>query len=284
LWIKHNFDCEDKRLARSSLVHPQFICNRQICQEYELISMQIGECFMAGKNDSQRFTLKNVFSYFAVSAASHWKPMLVAAPLIGTALFLASGTQAQTSGSATPSAPTSASEPVTPIASPEAARRKGPKIKEKEAMDTSRVANPPATTDAATPTQTGVPVAPIDSPAAARTGRPKERDPTPTNDRVANPTPATEPVAQPTERRRKGPKERDDDLHDTSRIETPAPENQPAGRRKGPKPRTSSDHQGRTSATPLIIGALGAATALALVVSSGNAKPVVRDFQRSARI
>jgi hypothetical protein len=51
------------------------------------------------------------------------------------------------------------------------------------------------------------------------------------------------------------------------------PENQPAGRRKGPKPRTSSDHQGRTSATPLIIGAVGAATLLALVVSGGNDRP-----------
>jgi hypothetical protein len=228
---------------------------------------------MAIQQENRRFTLKGTIGALTESVASFWKPMFVAAPLIGTALFLASGTQAQTSGSATPSAPTSASEPVTPIASPEAARRKGPKIKVKEAMDTSRVANPPATTDPVTAAQTGAPVAPIDAPDAARRKGPKIKVKTPTNDSVAEPAPATEPVAQPTERRRKGPKERDDDLHDTSRIETPAPENQPAGRHKGPKPRTSSDHQGRTSATPLIIGALGAATALALVVSSGNDRP-----------
>lgn len=41
-------------------------------------------------------------------------------------------------------------------------------------------------------------------------------------------------------------------------------------RRKGPK--GDGDH-GRTPTTPLIIGALGAAAALALVVSGGNDRP-----------
>jgi hypothetical protein len=125
----------------------------------------------------------------------------------------------------------------------------------------------PATTDPATPTQTTAPVAPIDAPEAARTGRPKEKEKEATNDSVENLTPATEPVAQPTERRREGPK--GDGSH--GRTETPAPDTQPAGRRReGPK--GDVDH-GRTSTTPLIIGALGAATVLALVVSSGNDRP-----------
>jgi hypothetical protein len=227
---------------------------------------------MAIQHEEGGFELRSAISAMAESVASFWKPMVVAAPLIGTALFFASGTQAQTSGSVAPSSTTSASGPVAPIETAAAARRKGPKVKVKEAMDTSRVANPPATTDPVTPAQTGAPVAPIDAPEAARRKGPKIKVKE-ISTRVGEPTPATEPVAQPTERRRKGPKERDDPVLDTRRIETPAPETQPTGRRKGPKGDVGSDHQGRTSATPLIIGALGAATVLALVVSSGNDKP-----------
>jgi hypothetical protein len=237
---------------------------------------------MAMQQEKRLFALKNAFGALTESVAFFWKPMIVAAPLIGTALLFASGTFAQTSGGVAPTASASLSGPVAPIETAAAARRKGPKVKVKEAMDTSRVANPPTTTE------------PVAQPETARTGRPKERDPTPTNDRVAIPPTTTEPVAQPaerregpkgagssdaqglttpptdaqpTERRRNGPK--DDGGH--GRTETPAPDTQPAGRRReGPK--GAVDH-GRTSTTPLIIGALGAATVLALVVSSGNDRP-----------
>lgn len=57
---------------------------------------------MAIQHEKGRFALKNALSAMAESAASFAKPLLVAAPLIGTALFLASGTQAQTSASTTP--------------------------------------------------------------------------------------------------------------------------------------------------------------------------------------
>jgi hypothetical protein len=179
-----------------------------------------------------------------------------------------------------------------PVDASTAARRKGPKEKRKEA--TARVANP------STPgvPAADVPIAPIDAPDAARTGRPKEKEKEATNDSVASPPATTEPVAQPTERRRKGPKgavgsdaqglttpptdaqpterrrEGPKGAGSHGRTETPAPDTQPAERRKeGPKGDHSSDHQGRTSATPLIIGALGAATILALVVSDGNDRP-----------
>jgi hypothetical protein len=231
---------------------------------------------MAIQQETGGFALSSAISVMTESVASFWKPVLVAAPLIGTALSLASGTQAQTSGSATPSTSASATGPVAPIAAPEAARTGRPKIKTKTPMDTSRVANPPVAAE---------PVAPIDTPEAARTGRPKERDKTPTNDSVANPPATPEPVDQPTERRRKGPKERDDDLstrtgrpkerdptptNDRVANPLPAPEAERTGR--GAKPKGDVDH-GRTSSTPLIIGALGAATILALVVSSGNDRP-----------
>jgi hypothetical protein len=222
---------------------------------------------MAIQQENRRFTLKGTIGALTESVASFWKPMLVAAPLIGTALFFASGTNAQTSGNAVPSPTTAANGPVAPIETAAAARRKGPKIKEKEATN-YRVANPSTPGAPAA----DVPIAPIDAPESARTGRPKEKVKE-AGGRVASPPATTEPVAPPTERRRRGPKIRDDTPRDTSRIETPAPETQPTGRRKGPKGDVGSDHQGRTSATPLIIGALGAATALALVVSSGNDKP-----------
>jgi hypothetical protein len=260
--------------------------------------------------------------------ASLWKSAIVIAPLAVTALFLASGTQAQTSGSEAPSATTSANGPVAPIETAAAARRKGPKIKVKEATN-DRVANPPATTDAATPTQTGVPVAPIDAPEAARSKGPKIRDKVPML-RVENPNPVTEPVApidapdaarrggpkgggrdkelvgitatpavdvapaegrrkegpkgdsgsgrtaapatdtQPAARRKEGPKGAGSSDAQGRTEATPAPDAQPAGRRKGPK---GDVGHGRTSTTPLIIGALSAAAVLALVVSSGNDRP-----------
>jgi hypothetical protein len=237
---------------------------------------------MAIQQENRHFTLKSAIGALIESVTSHWKLLLVAAPLIGTALFLASGTQAQTSSSPAPSASTTANGPVAPIASPEAARRKGPKEKRKEA--TARVANP------STPgvPAADVPIAPIDAPDAARTGRPKEKEKEATNDSAASSSATTEPVTPPTERRRRGPKVRDDPVYDTSRTggrpkerdptptndrvanPLPAPEAERTGR--GAKPKGAVDH-GRASSTPLIIGALGAATILALVVSSGNDRP-----------
>lgn len=235
---------------------------------------------MAIQQETRRFTLKNAIGTLAESISSHWKPALVTAPMVGAALFLASGTQAQTSGSATPTVTTSANGPVAPIAAPEAARTGRPKIKTKTATN-DRVANPtPAGGPAA-----DAPVAPIASPEAARTGRPKERDKE-VSTRVAYPTPTADPVAQPTERRRRGPKERDDSVstrtgrpkerdptptNDRVANPTPAPATEPSGRRReGPK---GDVGHGRTSTTPLIIGALGAAAVLAVVVSSGNDRP-----------
>jgi hypothetical protein len=225
---------------------------------------------MAIKQENRRFTLKGTIGALAESVAALWKPMFVAAPLIGTALFLASGTQAQTSGSAAPSTSASASGPVTPIASPEAARRKGPKVKVKEAMDTSRVANPPATTDPVTAAQTGAPVAPIDAPDAAQRKGPKIKVKE-ISTRVGEPAPATEPVAQPTEKRRKGPKERDDDVLDTSRT---------GGRPKERDDDVSTSTKRSSATTPsrgsnLLLPALGGAAAIAaiIVATSGNDRP-----------
>jgi hypothetical protein len=209
------------------------------------------------------------------------------------------------------SATTTATGPVAPIETAAAARRKGPKIKEKEAMDTSRVANP---------STTGAPVAdspivPIAAPAAARTGRPKEKEKTATDtSRVANPPTTTEPVAQPTERRRKGPKERDDDVstrtgrpkerdptpmdtsrtggrpkerddtpHDTSRTggtdgsstapatTTPNPSGERAIRKNVVPKATSTKSRGSN----LLLPALGGAAAIAAIIAatSGNDRP-----------
>jgi hypothetical protein len=58
------------------------------------------------------------------SRSSIWKSAIVIAPLAATALFLATGTQAQTSGSTAPSNTSAASTSVTPIDAPAAARRK----------------------------------------------------------------------------------------------------------------------------------------------------------------
>ena len=218
---------------------------------------------MAIQQENGRFTLKNAFGVLRESLVSHWKPMIVAAPLFGTALFFASGTQAQTSGGAPSPAPT-ANGTVAPIASPEAARRKGPKVKVKDA--TARVANP---TPIGEPTA-DAPVAPIASPEAARTGRPKIRDKE-VSTRGANPATTTEPVATPEAERTGRPKERDPTpTNDRVADPTPTPEAERTGR--GAKPKGAGDH-GRTSTTPLIIGALGAAAVFALVVSSGNDRP-----------
>lgn len=221
--------------------------------------------------------------------AALWKSALVIAPLAGTALFLASGTQAQTSGSTTPPSQSADTATVVPKPAPVAARSKGPKLRDK----VDRVTGPSPTTDPATPAQTATPVAPIDAPDAARRGGPKGggRDKidtgrttaatpsdAPVEDRRkegpkgdvdhgrtdATPAPDSAPVE---ERRRVGPK----GAGESGRIEAPpAPDTQPAGR--GAKPKGAGGH-GRTATTPLIIGALGAATVLALVVSSGNERP-----------
>lgn len=204
------------------------------------------------------FALRSTISAVAESVASFWKPMIVAAPLIGTALFFASGTFAQTSGGVVPTASASSSGPVAPIETAAAARRKGPKVKVKEAMDTSRVANPPTTTE------------PVAQPEAARTGRPKERDPTPTNDSVASPPATTEPVAQPTERRRKGPKVRDDPVRDTSRTGRPK-ERDDSVRTHTKRSRATTPSRGSN----LLLPALGGAAAIAaiIVATSGNDRP-----------
>jgi hypothetical protein len=190
--------------------------------------------------------------------AALWKSALVIAPLAATALFLASGTQAQTSGSTAPPNPPAASTTVMPKPAPVAARSKGPKLRDK----VDRVTGPSPTTDPATPTQTATPVAPIDAPDAARKKGPKGRSGSGRTE--AAPEPDSAPVE---ERRREGPK----GDGESGRTEAPEPDTQPAGRRReGPK--GDVDH-GRTATTPLIIGALSAATVLALVVSGGNDRP-----------
>jgi hypothetical protein len=145
---------------------------------------------MAIQQEKGGVALRSAIGALTESVASFWKPMFVAAPLIGTALFFASGTNAKTSGNAVPSPTTAANGPVAPIETAAAARRKGPKIKEKEATN-DRVANPSATGAPAA----DVPIAPIGAPESARTGRPKESDKE-ISTRVAEPAPATELVAQ----------------------------------------------------------------------------------------
>ncbi len=221
---------------------------------------------MTIQQESRGFTLKNAIGIIAESISFLWKPAFVAAPLIGTALFFASGTHAQTSGSATPTVTTTANGPVAPIAAPEAARTGRPKIKTKTASDTSRVASPPTTTAPVT-----APIAPIASPEAARTGRPKERDKTPMDTgRAANPTPAADPVAQPSERRRRGPKVRDDSVSDTSRTGRPKERDPTPHNRTGGGSATSPSR-----GSNLLLPALGGAAAIAAIVAatSGNDRP-----------
>ena len=218
-----------------------------------------------------------------------WKSALLIAPLAGTALFITTGTNAQTSGSTSPPNPPAVSTTVVPKPAPVAARSKGPKLRDK----VDRVTGPSPTTDPATPAQTATPVAPIDAPDAARRGGPKGggRDKidtgrttaatpsdAPVEDRRkegpkgdvdhgrtdATPAPDSAPVEEP---RRVGPK----GAGESGRIEAPpAPDTQPAGR--GAKPKGAGGH-GRTATTPLIIGALGAAAVLVVVVSRGNDRP-----------
>ena len=207
-----------------------------------------------------------------LARSSIWKSAIVMAPLAATALFIASGTQAQTSGSAPSSTSVSANGPVAPIETAAAARRKGPKIKEKEATN-DRVANPPATTDPVTPAQTGTPVAPIDAPDAARSKgvstRPKVLDAQP-NARVADPAPAAEPVAAPEAARTGRPKERDKPASDTSRTGRPK-ERDDSVRTHTKRTRATTPSRG----TNLLLPALGGAAAIAaiIVATSGNGSP-----------
>ncbi len=198
---------------------------------------------------------------------SLWKSALVIAPLAGAALFIATGTSAQTSGSTAPPNQPAASTTVAPKPAPDAARRgRGPK--EKTKILVGRTAAPDTPADPATPAQTVSPVAPIDAPDAARRGGPKGggRDKEDTG-RTETPAPNDAPAD---ERRKEGPKG-DSGSDAQGRVSTtPAPDTQPAGR--GTKPKGAVDH-GRTATTPLIIGTLGTAAVLALVVSSGNDRP-----------
>lgn len=224
---------------------------------------------MAIQQEKSGSMLENAIGAIGESLAPFWKPMIVAAPLIGTALFFASGTNAQTSGNAVPSPTAAASGPVAPIAAPEAARAGRPKIRSK--MATGRVASPPTTTE---PTA-DAPVAPIAAPEAARTGRPKIRDKTPTNDSVASPPATTEPVVQPTERRRKGPKERDDPVSTRTGAPTSDPATttpNPSGERAIRKNVVPKATSGRSN---LLLPALGGAAAIAAIVAatSGNDRP-----------
>ena len=206
---------------------------------------------MAKQSNARRFGIDFGFGAMAKSAKTLWKPLLLAAPLIGTALLLATGTQAQTSASTTPPTQTADTARVAPNPAPDAARKKGPKGRSGSDAQGS----------------TEVP-APDTAPAEGRRKEGPKGDHGSDHQGQTAVTPA--PGIEPATRRKEGPK----GAGESGRMEaTPAPETQPNGRRKGPRGAGSSDHQGRTSATPLIIGALGAATALALVVSGGNDRP-----------
>jgi hypothetical protein len=219
---------------------------------------------MATQPKKGGFGLKSAFSAVIESAASHWKPLLVAAPLIGAALFFASATHAQLSGSTAPPTQPTDSTTVAPKPAPAAARRKGRGPKEKMGEEVGRTASPTTTTDPATPTQATTPITPIDVPDAGRRKGPKGDSGSDAQGSTEVPAPDSAPAE---ERRREGPK----GAGESGRTEAPAPDTQPAGRRReGPK--GAVDH-GRTSTTPLIIGALGTAAVLALVVSSGNDRP-----------
>lgn len=122
---------------------------------------------------------------------------------------------------------------ISPIAAPDASRTGRPKVREK--MATGRIANPNSTSEPALAT----PITPITVPDAARTGRPKERDDGPSPPlRVGEPAMQSSPVN--TEKRRRGPKVRDDAVYDTSRKVAPetltapieAPESARTGRPK----------------------------------------------------
>lgn len=127
---------------------------------------------------------------------------------------------------------------------PEAARTGRPKIKTKTATDTSRVVNP---------APVAVPVAPISAPEAARTGRPKEKEKEATSDSVANPSTTTNPTAPETERTGR-PKERDDSVRTHTK-----------------RSRATTPSRGSN----LLLPALGGAAAIAAIVvaTSENDKP-----------
>ena len=231
-----------------------------------------------------------------------WKSALVIAPLAGAALFIATGTSAQTSGGATQPNPTTASTTVAPKPAPDAARRGGPKGGGRDKIDTG-LTESPASNDTPVEARRKGPKGDSGSDAQGRTSSTpptaeERRREGPKGDgghgRTETPAPDTQPIGRrregpkgagesgraeatsapdiaPVEERQKGPKGDSASDHDSRTATPPAPDTQPTGRRrKGPK--GDVDH-GRTATTPLIIGALGAATVLALVVSSGNDRP-----------
>jgi hypothetical protein len=222
------------------------------------------------------------------SRATLWKSALVIAPLAGTALFIATGTSAQTSGSATPL--TTDATTVAPKPTPEAARhRGGPKGGGRDKEMTGRTAGPATTPDPVTETQTAGPP-PTDAQPAARVAKPKRkaehgrtattpapadapaverRREGPKGDGESGRTEAPAPDTQPDGRRKEGPK--GDGGHGRTTT-PPAPDTQPTGRREGPK--GAVDH-GRTATTPLIIGGLAAIAAI-IAATSGSGQPVSR--------
>jgi hypothetical protein len=197
------------------------------------------------------------------SRSSIWKSAIVIAPLAATALFLATGTQAQTSGSTAPSNTSAASTSVTPIDAPAAARRKGPK--ERDEVPTNRTVGPATTPDPVTETQTAGPPA-TDAQSAARVLKPRRK--AEHGQTATTPAPADAPAV---ERRKEGPKGDGSSDAASGRKEAPAPDTLPAGRRKGGAKAAAGS--GRTATTPLIIGALGGAAVLALEVSGRNGRP-----------
>ncbi len=180
---------------------------------------------MAKQSNARRFGIDFGFGAMAESAKTLWKPLLVAAPLIGTALLLATGTQAQTSGSTTP--PTQAADTATiaPNPAPAAARRRGRGPKEKMGEEVGRTVSPTTTTDPAAPAQTTGPVATIDAPDAGRRKGPKRRPGSDAQGSTEVPAPDSAPAE---ERRREGP----NGDGESGRTEAPAPDTQPAGRRR----------------------------------------------------
>jgi hypothetical protein len=169
--------------------------------------------------------------------ASLWKSAVVIAPLAGAALFLASGTQAQTSGNTTPPAQAADTATVAPNSAPAAARRGGPKGggRDKELVGIT-----------ATP-------APDTQPAARRKEGPKGAGSSDAQGRTEA-TPA--PDSAPAEGRKKGPKgDVDHGRTESPATTTPNPSGERAIRKNIVPKATSAKSRGSNLLLPVLGGA-----------------------------
>lgn len=184
---------------------------------------------MTIQQEKDRFAWKGAMSPVTAATALLSKPLLATAPLVGIALFLASGTQAQTSGKAASPNQPAESTMIVPKPADDAARRGGPKGGGRDKILTNSSAQPLTNTN---PTNETKAVVPNEPPAEKRRKGPKGRPSSDNDGSTVTPSPNDTPTAV----RRKGPK----GDGGSGRTETPpAPDTQPAAGGTKPKGRPS---------------------------------------------